>query len=523
VKTPLPYRLPAAVGRFPASIQVKLLAAFLAIAAMLVGVGAASVIGLAAVNDRFENVVQLQRKIAAYRQLQFDTTSQLHAVAAAMVAQDAHTFDATLRQLHQFGYSFDKLQFVAADEIELLKRVHTDYEAFVTVTTEVVELVRAGRVAEGRRLQAERAAPVADRLERLANELVNKAEAEMFAYVDQGDADYRTARNAIVGVAIAAVLLALALGYTISWSVIRPVRAMDERFSEMARGDFSRHVAVYNRDELGTLAGNLNRMNDEGGRLTRELTAANRHKSEFLTNMSHELRTPLNAVIGFSDVLEQGMAGTLTDKQREFVRDIRESGKHLLALINDILDLAKVESGRMELERSEYLLPDSLRAALSLVRERAARHAITLTLEVPEDLGTIVADERKVRQVVLNLLSNAVKFTPEGGRVTLAARREAETIEVSVTDTGIGIAPEDQAAVFEEFRQVGSDSARKHEGTGLGLALAKRFVELHGGKLRLVSAPGAGSTFSFTLPAHAPESRHLVDADHADTRASSDT
>jgi signal transduction histidine kinase len=500
VKTPLRYQLPAAVGRIPASIQVKLLAAFLAIAAMLVAVGTASVIGLAAVNDRFENVVQLQRKIAAYRQIQFDTTSQLHTVAAAMLAQDERTFDATLRQLNQFGYSLDKLQFVAADEIELLKRVHADYEAFVAVTTEVVDLVRAGKVAESRKLQSERAAPVADRLERLANELVNKAEAEMFAYVDRSDEEYRAARKAIVGVAIAAVLLALVLGHTISWSVIRPVRSMGERFNEMARGDFSRHVEVANRDELGTLAANLNRMNDEVGRLARELTAANRHKSEFLTNMSHELRTPLNAVIGFSDVLEQGMAGSLTDKQREFVRDIRESGKHLLALINDILDLAKVESGRVELERSEYLLADSLRAALALVRERAARHGITLALEVPDDLGAIVADERKVRQVVLNLLSNAVKFTPDGGQVTLAAKRAGEAVEIAVIDTGIGIAPEDQAAVFEEFRQVGTDTARKNEGTGLGLALAKRFVELHGGSLRLRSAPGSGSTFSFMLP-----------------------
>jgi signal transduction histidine kinase len=500
VKTPLPYRLPAAVGRIPASIQVKLLAAFLAIAALLVAVGAASVVGLAAVNERGENIVQLQRKIAAYRQIQFDTASQLHAVAAAMVAQDERTFDATLRQLNQFGYSFDRLQFVAADEIELLKSVHADYEAFVAETTQVMNLVRAGKLPEGRRLQAERAAPLADRLERRANELVNKAEAEMFAYVDQGEAEYRAARNAIVGIAIAAVLLALALGYTISWSVIRPVRSMDERFGEMAGGDFSRHVEVSNRDELGTLAQNLNRMNDEVGRLTRELTTANRHKSEFLTNMSHELRTPLNAVIGFSDVLEHGMAGSLTDKQREFVRDIRESGKHLLALINDILDLAKVESGRIELDRTEYLLPDSLRAALSLVRERAARHGITLALEMGDDVGPIVADERKVRQVVLNLLSNAVKFTPDGGRVTLAASREGDWVKVSVIDTGIGIAPEDQATVFEEFRQVGSDTARKHEGTGLGLALAKRFVELHGGSLHLESAVGSGSVFSFTLP-----------------------
>jgi len=482
------------------SIKAKLMAAFLAIAALLVAVGAASVIGLASVNERAQDMVKLQRKLAAYRQIQHDTTLQLYAVSAAMVAQDARTFDATLRQLNQFGYSLDRLQFVAQDEIEILGRVHADYETFIAVVTEVIDLLRVGKVDQGRRLQAERAAPLADRLERHANELVNKAESEMFTYVDEGQATYIRSRNAIVGVAIAAVLLALALGYLISLSVIRPVRLMDARFNEMAAGDFSRHVAVGNRDELGALATNLNRMNDEVGRLTVQLAAASRHKSEFLTNMSHELRTPLNAVIGFSDVLDQGMVGKLNPKQEEFVRDIRASGKHLLDLINDILDLAKVESGRMELMTSTFDLPASLESALALVRERATRHRIELALQV-DDVGEIVADERKVRQVVVNLLSNAVKFTPEGGRVSVAARRGASGIEIAVSDTGVGIAPEDQAKVFEEFQQVGKDSARRQEGTGLGLALARRFVELHGGTLRLQSAPGAGSTFTFTLPA----------------------
>jgi signal transduction histidine kinase len=482
------------------SIQAKLTAAFLAIAALLVAVGAASVIGLAAENERTQDMVKLQRKLAAYRQIQHDTTLQLYAVSAAMVAQDERTFEATLRQLNQFGYSLDRLQFVAQDEIEVLGRVYADYEAFIAVVTEVIELLRAGKVDEGRRLQVGRANALADRLERHASELVNKAESEMFAYVDDGQVAYTRSRNAIVAVAIGAVLLALALGYVLSRSVIRPVRLMDQRFNEMAAGDFSRHVSVPNRDELGALAANLNRMNDEVGRLTVQLAEASRHKSEFLTNMSHELRTPLNAVIGFSDVLDQGMVGALNAKQQEFVRDIRASGKHLLDLINDILDLAKVEAGRMELQATAFDLPASLQAALALVRERATRHGIELALEIDPVVGTIQADERKVRQVVLNLLSNAVKFTPDGGRVRVTAGRSGEGIEVSVSDTGVGIAPEDQAAVFEEFRQVGRDMARKQEGTGLGLALARRFVELHGGTMTLASAPGAGSTFTFTLP-----------------------
>jgi signal transduction histidine kinase len=493
--------LPGAVARIPASIETKLLVAFLAIATLLVGVGAASVIGLAAVNERSADLVKLQRKIAAYRQIQHNTTLQLYSVASAMQVPDERTFESTLRQLSQFGYDLDRLQFVGEDEMELLSRVRRDYEVFVAVVGEVVQLVQAGKVAEGRKAQIERANPLADRLERLTNELVNKAEAEMLGYIDQGEADYRRARNLIVGTAVGSLLLALALGYSISWSVIGPVRAMDARFGEMAKGDFSRHVEVRSRDELGAVAANLNRMNDEVGRLTRELATANRHKSEFLTNMSHELRTPLNAVIGFSEVLEQGMVGPLNERQAEFARDIRESGKHLLALINDILDLAKVEAGRMELDRSEYDLPDSLRSALALVRERASRHRIALSLDVADDVGAIVADERKVRQVVLNLLSNAVKFTPDGGRVAVSARRSDGAVEIAVADTGVGIAPEDQAAVFEEFRQVGADASRRQEGTGLGLALARRFVELHGGTIRLASKPGEGSTFTFTLPA----------------------
>jgi signal transduction histidine kinase len=233
---------------------------------------------------------------------------------------------------------------------------------------------------------------------------------------------------------------------------------------------------------------------------SRELEAASRHKSEFLANMSHELRTPLNAVIGFSEVLGEQMFGPLNDKQAEYVQDILSSGRHLLVLINDILDLAKVEAGRMELELSRFDLPAAIGGAVILVRERATRHGLALEVSVDDRLGAFVGDERKVRQVLVNLLSNAVKFTPEGGRVAVRAVPADACVEISVADTGIGIAAEDQEAIFEEFRQVGADYARKREGTGLGLALARRFVELHGGRIRVQSRPGEGSTFTLTLP-----------------------
>jgi signal transduction histidine kinase len=233
---------------------------------------------------------------------------------------------------------------------------------------------------------------------------------------------------------------------------------------------------------------------------SRQLEVANRHKSEFLANMSHELRTPLNAIIGFSEVLDERYFGELNPKQAEYVKDIHSSGKHLLQLINDILDLSKIEAGRMELEVGDFDLPAALQNAMTLVRERAQRHGIALGLDVDPSLGSFRADERKFKQIMLNLLSNAVKFTPEGGKVGVAAKLNGSAVEVSVSDTGVGIAPEDQAIVFEEFRQVGRDYTRKAEGTGLGLALTRRFVELHGGAISLSSTVGKGSTFTFTLP-----------------------
>ena len=251
--------------------------------------------------------------------------------------------------------------------------------------------------------------------------------------------------------------------------------------------------------EIRSKSGQLESANAELATANRDLATASRHKSEFLANMSHELRTPLNAIIGFSEVLEQRMFGELNERQAEYTHDIATSGRHLLTLVNEILDLAKVEAGRMELEPTAFAPAETIRGALGFVRERAAEHQITLEADLPEDLGTLVADERKIRQVLLNLLSNAVKFTPDGGRVTLRARHRDGELEVAVQDTGIGIGPEDLPLVFEEFQQVGPTTDRSREGTGLGLTLAKRFAELHGGRIWVESDVGAGTTFTFAI------------------------
>lgn len=233
---------------------------------------------------------------------------------------------------------------------------------------------------------------------------------------------------------------------------------------------------------------------------SRELEIASQHKSQFLANMSHELRTPLNAIIGFSEVLLEKMFGDLNEKQEDYLNDIFTSGKHLLDLINDVLDLSKVEAGKLELELNSVNLRKLLEGSLVVVRERALAHNITLSLQMSDEINTITADERKVKQIVFNLLSNAMKFTPDSGEVGVRARSSDHVVEIAVWDTGVGIPREDQKRIFEEFQQAEQGLTDKPEGTGLGLALTEKLVKLHGGKIWVESEEGHGSTFTFTLP-----------------------
>jgi len=492
--------LPRLVARVPATVHTKLLAAFLVIVVLLIIVGAVGLETLNGTSRRADELLMHQRNIATYRQLQHDTTAQLYRVASALLVPEERTLEATLRHLNQFDYDVDRLHVAARDEVELLGRVQEAYQRFVQVVNQVVELIRQGKIAEGRELQLAQASPLAERIERLMNELVNRAEADMVASTEASHEAYLISRWTVIGFAVGSVGLALLLGYAISLSLIGPVKRMDTRLRQIAAGEFSGAVAVENRDELGTLAANVNHMSEELGRLYQQIEAANRHKSEFLANMSHELRTPLNAIIGFSEVLNERMFGELNEKQAEYLHDIHASGHYLLSLINDILDLSKIEAGRMELELSTFDLPLAIGNAVTLVSERAARHGIRLEQDIDPRLGHFTGDERKLKQILLNLLSNGIKFTPHNGGITLKAMPAPSAVEISVSDTGMGIAAEDQEIIFEEFRQARTDGARKIEGTGLGLALARKFVELHGGKIWVDSEPGKGSTFTFRLP-----------------------
>jgi signal transduction histidine kinase len=272
-------------------------------------------------------------------------------------------------------------------------------------------------------------------------------------------------------------------------------------------GNFNHRINSDRQDELGDVMRGFDCMIARTAETTRQMQEeraraldASKAKSEFLANMSHELRTPLNAVVGFSELLLEPKFGALNDKQKLYVTDVLESGRHLLSLINDILDLAKIESGRMSLEPTKFDLPYVLSSCTRLISERAARHDLRLCTEVEKGLKTIVADERKLKQLVFNLLSNAVKFTPNGGQVGIRAWKQGHAVRLCVWDTGIGISESEHAKIFEEFYQVENSQVKRHQGTGLGLALVKKICELHGGRVWVESAAEKGSRFMIELP-----------------------
>jgi signal transduction histidine kinase len=325
------------------------------------------------------------------------------------------------------------------------------------------------------------------------------------------------------GILALGLALSLFASLYLSRRMVEPIEAIRAGASGIGEGALDQRIDIDSGDELEDLADEFNQMAERLGQSyatleqkvedrthalaqaleeindkNRQLELASRNKSEFLANMSHELRTPLNSIIGFSELLLDKMVGTLSPTQSEYVRDIHASGKHQLSVINDVLDLSRVEAGRLELERSIFSASIAVSEAVAFVRARATQRGIALGEELDPNVGEVDADQRKVKQVLVNLLSNAVKFTPDGGRVQVRASRKDGVVTIAVTDSGVGMSGAELALIFKEFGQTAS--ARGHEGTGLGLALAKRIVELHGGRIWVESRVGSGSTFAFTLP-----------------------
>jgi len=486
------------VARAPARVQIKLLAAFLAIEVLLIVMGAVGLHVLSGVNQRTDELIRLQRKIEAYRQVQHDTTNQLYSVSSVLLSADDVSLASTLRQLNQFGYNVDRLQFVAKDEIDLLDRFRQDYDQFTSIVRQVVELIRAGRAPEARELQAAQATPLADRLERLTNQLVNKAEADMVVGIEASNQAYDTSRWIVVGFALGSIMLAVILGYAISGSLIGPVTMVEAQLSQIAAGDFSRRVHVDNRDELGALAANVNRMSEELGRLYRELEEANLAKSRFLAAASHDLRQPLHALNLFLTQLrtEKDQA----EKSRVIARiDTAVAGMN--ELFNALLDISRLDAGVLAPSISDFPI-DQLLKRIEMTFTAAAREK-DLRLRVVSNGAWVRSDVILLERILLNLVSNAVRYTPAGG-IVVGCRRRGGLLRIEVCDSGIGIPEDQQRNIFGEFHQLSTADQDRRGGLGLGLAIVDRLCRLLDHPIGLTSSLGKGSRFVISVPMAAP-------------------
>ena len=399
-------RLVRAVSRAPLGVRAKLLVAFATIAILLVAVAALGLRVIGQSNARIETLGTLQLRAATYQDLQTQA-QQLRQLLALRVAADANvdTYlggsaagqpggrrwilidSAIATALSQFGPATNESRFgfvpPPADEV-VLEQIRREYRRFTNTLREITTLDRVGSTSKGKPFLTV-ATDTNNNLGALTDSLAATTRAEASMLIAESRTSYADSRDLFVAVGGASILLAIFLGFVLSRSLVGPIQLTEARLAEIAEGDFSKHVVVRNRDELGALAVNLNRMNDELRGLYDELETVSRHKSEFLANVSHELRTPLNAIIGFSELLEQQLVGELNEQQLVYVGDVIEAGRHQLALINDILDLSKVEAGKMELDRSDFSLRDTLETGLTMHADGARRADITLALALDPD------------------------------------------------------------------------------------------------------------------------------------------
>jgi signal transduction histidine kinase len=502
-----------AIGHVPVTVRTKLLAGYAGIAALLVLVGLLGLLALGRSNSRVERLGASQERAAKYKGLQTDVgqiktllryrilftpnAGQPLGRGANVTPNSFFVLDAVIERT--IGTLFSDAAFLATTEPKLFGEVHRYYVDVTGDTRKVLQRDETGKGNTAGPL-VRHEVDLTDRIAPVVDRLAAGTQAEADALVAQNQRSFTDSRNLFIGVAAGSVVLALLLGFGLAWSLVSPLKRTQARLAEIAAGDFSRHVDVPNRDEIGVLAADVNRMNDELERLYQELETVSRHKSDFLANMSHELRTPLNAIIGFSEVLREQMFGVPKERLLVYVDEVLVAARHLLSVINDVLDLAKIEAGRIELDLTEVSVAEVLQSGLSMHGERAGRSGIALGLTVEPDEITVEADERRVRQVIFNLLANAITFTPRDGRIDISAELRDGIVEVAVADTGSGIDAEDLDRIFEEFEQGRGGTGSRADGTGLGLPLSRKFIELHGGRLWVESTAGSGSTFRFTLP-----------------------
>jgi signal transduction histidine kinase len=502
------------VARLRASVHSKLLGAFLLIALLLIALGAMSLQSIASVARQSRLLDQARERVDATRQIEHALGLQMTFTRNALLLRDDATIESIFRESNRFRDTFDRLEVAAPPEQrDTIRRLRITQDKVMATVARIAALTRDDKVDEAMALHLDEGTPLYREIATLVTRAVRAEEAGMSLLREGVEATYRRALLLTGGVAGASIFLALVLGFVISWSFILPVREAEGFLGRVAKGDFGASIAVANRDEFGALARRMNEMSrelhqlyDEQRRvahqlrgLNADLEQASHAKSNFLASMSHELRTPMNAILGFTEMIRDGLYGEVPPEIQEPVSDIHTCGQQLLGLINNVLDLSKIEAGRMELAVGEYVVEDVVGTVKLSLRALAASKGLDLVTSVAPDLPLCTGDGKRLTQCLMNLAGNALKFTREG-RVEIRVERQDEELLFAVADTGIGIPAEQIGAVFEEFRQADATVSRDFGGTGLGLPITKKLVELHGGRIWVESEPGKGSTFFFTIP-----------------------
>jgi signal transduction histidine kinase len=502
------------VASIKASVHAKLFSGYMLVTLLFLAMGGMSLQTIAKMSAQSQLLDQVHERVHWSQEIQHALALQMNFTAMALLLRDEATIANILRENNRFNNTLARLEeFARPEERELIQRIRAAQELALTTVADIANLVRDGRVDAAMALQLNKEYPLYLQIEGLVDQVVKREQQKMDSLRGSVAATNRRSLIIMAGFVASSIALAALLGFVISWSFILPVQEAHGFVTQVAKGNFEATINVPNRDEFGALADRMNQMSRELRTLyakqqeaARELQSLNERlqqasnaKSEFLANMSHELRTPMNAILGFVEMLLDDIYGEVPPELREPLVDIQVNGKHLLNLINDVLDLSKIEAGRMELAPAEYSVQDivdTLKASLhSLAREKG----LEFVAAAQEDIPLACGDGKRITQCLTNLAGNALKFTKQG-RVEVWVERQGDNLLYRVSDTGIGIPQNELENIFGEFQQVDTAITREFSGTGLGLNITKKFVEMHGGRIWVESELGKGSTFFFSIP-----------------------
>ena len=504
------------VAGIKSSVHAKLVTGFMLVTLLVVAMGGLSLQAITKMSHQSILLDEAHKRVEWSRQIQHALALQMNFTAMALLLQDEATVEKILRENNRFNNILALIAEEAVpEEQDVIERIRVAQGEALTAVADIANLLRDGKVNEAMSLQMSKGYPLYEQIAGLVDKIVIVEQSKMTGLRANVAAATRRTQILMGIFVVGAILLALLLGFVISWSFILPVREAHGFLTEVAKGNFQATINVPNRDEFGDLAERMNQMSrelhslyesqrvaaQELQMLNARLTEASKAKSEFLANMSHELRTPMNAILGFIEMLLDDIYGEIPPHLREPLIDVQANGKHLLNLINDVLDLSKIEAGRMELVLGEYSVQDVVETVRTSLQSLALEKGLGFAAAAEDDIPLAFGDGRRITQCLMNLVGNALKFCKRG-RVALWVERQGNDLLYQVSDTGIGIPKEELKKIFTEFQQVDTAITREFSGTGLGLNITKKFVEMHGGRIWVESELGKGSTFFFSIPLH---------------------